>query len=99
MLDYFGSIVINQQDAIGRILNDYQNKIDDNSLKLIIQKLVEKEIIKKEYSITGWNMYAAKELYRIIDNEIEIVNQKKKLAFTFLDIIPIDIIENICSYI
>jgi len=99
MLDYFGSVTINQQDAIERIIIAYQNKIDENSLKSIIKKLVENEIIKKEYSITGWNMYVGKELYRIIDNEIKIINQEKKLAFAFLDIIPIDIIENICSYI
>lgn len=99
MLDYFGSIPFTRDEAIEGIISSYQDKIDKNSLSTIIQKLVSSNTIKQEYSITGWNMYAKNELFRIIDNEIDIINRKKKLFFTFFQGIEIDIIQNICSYI
>lgn len=84
MLDYFGSITKPPEDVDRELIDFFKKKISTETLKIIIADLREQKVIT-EYSITGWNMYAKKQLVDIIYRELNdrLIENNKKLKYVY----------------
>lgn len=84
MLDYLGSITKPSEDVDKELIDIFKNNVSIESLNIIIKDLRKQKVIT-EYSITGWNMYAKKQLINIICHELNdrLNVNKKKLKATY----------------
>ena len=86
MLDYFGSFTKPPEDVDKELIEILKKNASIGSLKLIIADLRNQRVIT-EYSITGWNMFAKKQLVDIIYIELKdrlSKNEKKLKSKYFL---------------
>uniref|UniRef100_A0A6C0CY57 Uncharacterized protein n=1 Tax=viral metagenome TaxID=1070528 RepID=A0A6C0CY57_9ZZZZ len=98
MLDYFGSITKPPEDVDKELIETFKNKAPEETLKIIISDLKNKKVIT-EYSITGWNMYAKKQLCDIIvielNNRLQANNKKLKATYCLKNYLNDDVIYKI----
>mgnify|MGYP001429077507 CR=1 FL=1 len=85
MLDYFGSITIDKNDIIKSIIKHYNNKYNNNYIINILNYLYSKQILEKEYSVSGWNMWYCSITLNHVKNYITLdtLNKKKIVALMF----------------
>ena len=84
MLDYYGSIMINEDDIIKRIIESYQNKYETETLKKIIKEMMNEGLIHKEYSVSGWMVFGGKDAIQKVEEAYQkkLMDAKKKLSFS-----------------
>ena len=85
MLDYYSTIPKSQKEVDQELIQMFKNKAPEDTMKKIISDLREEKVIASNYSITGWNMFAKKQLCEIILIELNYILQKneKKLTTTY----------------
>ena len=88
MLDYYGSITLNENDIKERIYSHF-HKYPKVEVERIVNSLFEIGIISPSYSVSGWNMFFKKEIIDHVDKRYKI-QQKKTLA----ELMDADIIMN-----
>jgi hypothetical protein len=104
MLDYYGSIIKSESEVDSEIINRYRDMCHESYLKSIIKKLRGEGIIQTEYSVSGWMVFAAHNIFKIITIEINYKkqnNEKKiKLLYCYNQIFnDHDILRKICDYL
>lgn len=84
MLDYYGSITKPPEDVDRELIEIFKKNASIESLKIIIADLRKQKVIT-EYSITGWNIYAKKQLVDIVYLELKdrLNKNEKKLKATY----------------
>ena len=84
MLDYFGSITKSPEDVDRELIDFFKKKTSTETLKIIIADLRKQKVIT-EYSITGWNMFAKKQIVDIIHHELNnrLIKNNKKLKSVY----------------
>ena len=84
MLDYYGSIIIDQKYMSNSILETKKYKTYDKKyIYDIINLLCIEKLISDSYSISGWQIFHMKDVITKIDNYIihDTIKCKKMLAF------------------
>ena len=66
MLDYYGSIIKSDKEIDSEIIQKFKDKCHESYLKKIIYDLRQENILQKEYSVSGWNIFHQKTIYEII---------------------------------
>lgn len=82
MLDYYSTIPKSQKEVDQELILMFKNIAPTDTMKIIISDLREEKVIANDYSITGWNMFAKKQLYEIILIELNYTLQKNKKKLT-----------------
>mgnify|MGYP003682088217 FL=1 len=84
MLDYYGSIIINEDEIIKRIIDSYQEKYDKDALKRIIKEFMDEGVIEKECSVSGWMVFFGKDSIKIVEEKYlsDLQDAKKRLEFS-----------------
>jgi polyhydroxyalkanoate synthesis regulator phasin len=84
MLDYYGSIIIKEDEIVEKIINSYQNKYETETLKKIIKEMMDEGKISKEYSVSGWMVFFGKDIIEKVENKYKekLNNAKKRLEFS-----------------
>jgi hypothetical protein len=99
MLDYYGSILFEEDDIKKDIMN-YYKQLNQDRIQECFQELKEEGHILKQYSISGWNVFHRKE---VIKEKQELDCSYLRLWFTQVSIrgdLPYEpsIVTNICHY-
>ena len=101
MLDYYGSIPLTELEIDTKIISSFKKYCNENYIQQIIHDLRKENILKKEYSVSGWNVFFQKEIYSEIFQRIQsqLSKNKQKLAFIKCTNLPLDIdlYEYICD--
>jgi hypothetical protein len=90
MLDYYGSInypLNNIKEDIYSHFKEYSNSFLDD----IIDELIKEDILKKEYSISGWNVFHRN---HIISEIQENIKKRKQLSLSYIRLLLIKLIKN-----
>ena len=84
MLDYYGSIIINEDEIIKRIIDSYQEKYDKDALKRIIKEFMDEGVIEKECSVSGWMVFFGKVSIEMVEEKYlsDLQDAKKRLEFS-----------------
>ena len=84
MLDYYGSIIMNEDEIIKRIIDSYQEKYDKDALKRIIKDFMDEGVIKKEYSVSGWMVFFGQDAVKMVEEKYlsDLQDAKKRLEFS-----------------
>lgn len=85
MLDYYGSVIKSEQEIDRELIENFKDRCYESYMKKIISDLRREEVLRKEYSVSGWMVFYSKIIYDIIksqlDNELNI--SEKKLKYTY----------------
>jgi len=86
MLDYYGSIIKSEREIDNELIKSFRNLCHESYMKKLINDLRKQEILNKEYSITGWNVFHRKTICDIIKNrlDIELYISEKRLKFLYI---------------
>ena len=84
MLDYYGSIIMNEDEIIKRIIDSYQEKYDKDALKRIIKEFMDEGLIEKECSVSGWMVFTRKDSVEMVEEKYlsDLQDAKKRLEFS-----------------
>ena len=84
MLDYYGSIIMNEDEIIKRIIDSYQEKYDKDALKRIIKEFMNEGVIEKECSVSGWMVFFGKGSVEMVEEKYlsNLQDAKKRLEFS-----------------
>lgn len=85
MLDYYGSIIKSNKEIDKELIKSFRNRCHESYMKKIISDLRKENILHKEYSVSGWNVFHGKTVCDIIENKIIVQRDKnnQKLKFTY----------------
>ena len=87
MLDYYGSIVKSGKEIDKELIKSFRNRCHESYMKKLIDDLRKQEILKKEYSVSGWNLFHWKTIHYIINIHIDTIYKLKmsenRLKFTY----------------
>ena len=99
MLDYWGSISKSAKEVDNELIALFEKKAPVKTLQALILDLRNEKIILNDYSISGWNMFAKKQLYDIIliqlNTDLQKNNNKLKATFCLQNYLNDDIIYKI----
>ena len=99
MLDYFGSIKKSNIDIDNELIHIFKSRVDKVTIETIINELRKEKVMSMSYSVSGWNMFAKKQLCDIISDELDRIlyeNEKKlKTVYCFKNYLNPDILYNI----
>ena len=105
MMDYYGGITKDPKEIDSELIKKFRDRCEEYYIKNIISTLRKENILKSDYSVTGWGIYNCKDICNIIDIRL-IASLKKKiniLKFTYCylhnNYEDIDICQLICTYI
>ena len=79
MLDYYGSITMNNEEIKQAILRHF-DKGDADIVNTIIDDFMEQDKINKEYSVSGWLVFFGKQLIEDIRKELHKMKEEKKIS-------------------
>jgi len=85
MLDYYGSIVMNENDIIIKILDSYQGKnYKKEHLEKIIKDFMDGGKMHRECSVSGWMVFLGKDYIKMVEDKYltDLNEAEKNLAFT-----------------
>tara|TARA_B100000900_G_scaffold14771_2_gene11817 strand:- start:4340 stop:4654 length:315 start_codon:yes stop_codon:yes gene_type:complete len=85
MLDYYGSIVKSEQEIDKELIETFKDRCYESYMKKIISDLRREEVLRKEYSVSGWMVFDSKIIYDIIKSQLnnELNKSEKKLKLTY----------------
>ena len=84
MLDYYGSIIRSEKEIDKEIIQKFKDKCYESYMKKVIYDLRKEEVLQKEYSVSGWNMFHGKTIYEIIEKTINYKKQKNETKLKFI---------------
>ena len=84
MLDYYGSIILNEEDIDKELIHSFRKQCYESHLKNIINLLRYEETLQNEYSVSGWNMFFRSNIHNIITIHINYKKQKREKILTFV---------------
>ena len=104
MLDYYGSVIKSEQEIDRELFQKFKDRCHEAYMKTIISDLRKENILHKEYSVSGWNVFHGKTILDIIKNKMIVQEYKnnKKLKFTYCfnqSYKDSDVCKMICDYI
>ena len=106
MLDYYGSIIKCGKEIDNELIKSFRNRCRESYMKKIIHDLRKQEILNKEYSVSGWNVFHRKTIHDIINLHIDTIYKLKmskirlKLTYCFNQLFnDTNICEMICDRI
>tara|TARA_B100001093_G_C25985888_1_gene659372 strand:+ start:84 stop:338 length:255 start_codon:yes stop_codon:yes gene_type:complete len=79
MLDYYGSITMNNEEIKQAILRHF-DKGDADIVNTIIDDFMEQDKINKEYSVSGWLVFFGKQLIEDIRKELHKMKEENKIS-------------------
>lgn len=85
MLDYYGSIIMDENEIISRIIDSYQGKnYKKEHLETIISNYMDENKISRECSVSGWMVFLGKDYIKMVEEKYlsDLDDAEKKLAFT-----------------
>jgi hypothetical protein len=85
MLDYYGSIIKSEKEIDEELIRKFKDKCYESYMKNIIHDLRKQEVLKNEYSVSGWNVFHGKSIIEFINEKInhQKQNNEKKLKFIY----------------
>tara|TARA_X000000950_G_C13909914_1_gene658569 strand:+ start:3198 stop:3506 length:309 start_codon:yes stop_codon:yes gene_type:complete len=99
MLDYYGSIEKSNTDIDNELIHIFKSRADKLTIEKLLIDLRKEKVISMSYSVTGWNMFAKKQIYDIISYELDSMlckNEKKlKTVYCLKSHLNPDILYNI----
>ena len=99
MLDYYGSITMKESEINTQIISSFKKQCDEKYIQKIILDLRKENILLKEYSATGWNVFFKKEIFLEILQRIQLFINQQKLSIAFLKPLNPDILKLICDHL
>lgn len=85
MLDYYGSIIMDENEIISKIIHSYQGKnYNKEHLEKIISNYMNENKISRECSVSGWMVFLGKDYIKMVEEKYlsNLSDAEKKLAFT-----------------
>ena len=76
MLDYYGSIIKNENEIDKELIQFYKDQAHESYLNQIIKNMRNQNILLKEYSISGWMVFGKKIIHDII---LKRINHQKQI--------------------
>ena len=99
MLDYYGSIPMYECDIDTQIISSFKKHCDEKYIQKIILDLRKEQLLAKEYSVSGWNVFFKKEIFPEILQRIQLFINQQKLSIAFLKPLNPDILKLICDHL
>ena len=84
MMDYYGSIIKSESDIDNILIQRFRDRCYESLMKQIISDLRRENILHKEYSVSGWNIFHSKPIYDIIEKRIKVQKTKQRLKFLYI---------------
>ena len=84
MLDYYGSINMNNSDIDKQIIEHYRDKCNNNYIERLPTILRNNNILETEYSVSGWNIFFKEEIINSINNEFKLIKKKNEQLLSFV---------------
>ena len=84
MLDYYGSIIKNEEEIDKELIQSFRDRCYESYMKKIISDLRKEEVLQKEYSQSGWWVFHEKNINKIITIQINYDLQKSEKRIKFL---------------
>ena len=78
MLDYFGSIEKSNTEIDNELIHIFKSRTDKMTIETIINELRKEKVMSMSYSVSGWNMFARKQLCDIISDELDRILYKNE---------------------
>tara|TARA_Y100001958_G_C21166103_1_gene498914 strand:- start:205 stop:546 length:342 start_codon:yes stop_codon:yes gene_type:complete len=88
MLDYYGSIVKCNEEIDTELISKFINQCNEDYIQQIIKELRRDDVLFRNYSVSGWNVFGRKQITLIIQiklNHIKDKNEKKLKTYFCLD--------------
>ena len=83
-MDYFGSIVKSEKDIDNELILRFRDHCYESHMKKIINDLRKENILHKEYSVSGWNVFHGKPICDIIEEKIKKLKSEQRLKFLYI---------------
>lgn len=83
MMDYYGSIIKNEYEIDNELIQRFRVRCYESHMKKIISDLRKENILHKEYSVSGWNVFHGKPICDIIEKKIKQLKSEQRLKFTY----------------
>ena len=83
-MDYFGSIVKSESDIDNELILRFRDHCYESHMKKIINDLRKENILHKEYSVSGWNVFHGKSICDIIEKKIKKLKFEQRLKFLYI---------------
>ena len=104
MLDYYGSVIKSETEIDSEIIQRFRDRCYESYIKKIISDLRRENILQKEYSVSGWNVFHGRTVYDIIlikiNYELQKANWRIKLLYCYNKLFnDIDVCKMICDKI
>jgi len=84
MMDYYGSIVKSKHDIDKELIHKFRDRCYESYITKIISDLRKEEVLQKEYSVSGWNVFHGKTILNIIEIQLNYKQQKNETKIKFL---------------
>ena len=104
MMDYYGSIVKGESEIDAELIQRFRDRCHESLMKKIIHDLRKEQILLKEYSVSGWNVFHGRPICEKISSRINFLKtiQRIKLLYCYnqlFDEHEIEICRMICDKI
>jgi len=88
MMDYYGSIIKSEYEIDSELLHRFRERCHERFMKKIIQDLRNEQILLKEYSVSGWNVFHGKTICENISSRINFLKaeQRIKLLYCYIQL-------------
>lgn len=83
-MDYFGSIVKSEKEIDNELIQRFRDHCYESFIKKIISDLRKENILHKEYSVSGWNVFHGKPICDIIEEKIKKLKSEQRLKFLYI---------------
>ena len=83
-MDYFGSIVKSESDIDNELIQRFRDYCYESCMKKIINDLRKENILHKEYSVSGWNVFHGKSICDIIEKKLKKLKSEQRLKFLYI---------------
>ena len=84
MLDYYGSIIKSDKEVDREIIHKFRDRCYESYLTEIISDLRKEDVLQKEYSVSGWLTFFARNIYEIVEETFNYKKQKNEKKIKFL---------------
>jgi len=83
MLDYYGSIVKTAEEIDKELINNFKDKCYESYLKQIICDLRKENVLRNEYSVSGWYTFSKQNILEIITITMNYKKQQTERQLKF----------------
>ena len=97
-MDYYGSIIKSISDIDNELIQKFKDHCHKSHMEKIINDLRKENILNKEYSVSGWNIFHSKPICDIIEKNLQKLKSEQRLKFIYIYNQKYDEI-NICKMI